>query len=212
MTHIGPYLTAAAALIAAAMLALAARWYDRPERRLRRGLRIVLGAEGVATLLAAGHGRGVGLDPAANRLAVVWDAGAWGLVYDLSELRHAEVRVDDQLLGQAWRGRSQNLFDFAEPARRSVTLRLTFEDPAHPDFALDLWRSEGARGRSQLSAREAMAQAAHWLGRMEALLNRPSRSWWEPETEAVESAPLADGVGFEPTVGVNPRRFSRPLP
>ena len=23
---------------------------------------------------------------------------------------------------------------------------------------------------------------------------------------------LADGVGFEPTVGVNPRRFSRPLP
>ena len=23
---------------------------------------------------------------------------------------------------------------------------------------------------------------------------------------------LADGVGFEPTVGVNPRRFSRPVP
>src|SRR5476649_116006 len=26
------------------------------------------------------------------------------------------------------------------------------------------------------------------------------------------NATLADGVGFEPTVGVNPRRFSRPLP
>ena len=25
-------------------------------------------------------------------------------------------------------------------------------------------------------------------------------------------AGVADGVGFEPTVGVNPRRFSRPLP
>jgi hypothetical protein len=28
----------------------------------------------------------------------------------------------------------------------------------------------------------------------------------------VERFALADGVGFEPTVGVNPRRFSRPVP
>ncbi len=27
-----------------------------------------------------------------------------------------------------------------------------------------------------------------------------------------KQARLADGVGFEPTVSVNPRRFSRPVP
>src|SRR5690606_15449286 len=34
-------------------------------------------------------------------------------------------------------------------------------------------------------------------------------NYWTRESWAVG---LADGVGFEPTVGVNPRRFSRPVP
>jgi hypothetical protein len=32
------------------------------------------------------------------------------------------------------------------------------------------------------------------------------------QVKTLEDEKLADGVGFEPTVGVNPRRFSRPLP
>ena len=44
--------------------------------------------------------------------------------------------------------------------------------------------------------------------------------WWVEESISEQKADfwcfssrrMADGVGFEPTVGVNPRRFSRPVP
>ncbi|HEX5262594.1 MAG TPA: hypothetical protein VFW13_03655, partial [Phenylobacterium sp.] len=124
-------------------------------------------------LVARGRGRGVGFNFTANKVAVVWDQGAWGLLYGLDELIGAEVIVDFQVVGRVHRGEARRALD-AFGAEERVALRLVFDDLSQPDFVLDLWLPKDAGRRDELPPDEAVAEANRWLARIEALLRRPS--------------------------------------
>ncbi len=161
-----------AAGLAVTVLAGGARWYMDEGRRVRRGLKAVLNGDVHGFLVARGRGRGVGFDFTSNEVAVVWDQGAWGLVYALDELMGAEVIVDRLVVGRVHRGETRRALD-AFGAEERVALRLVFDDPGHPDFVLDLWLPEDAGRRDELPPDEAIAEANRWLARIEALLRRP---------------------------------------
>ena len=159
--------------IAVTVLAGIARWSGNETRRIKRGLKAVLKGDTHGFLPALGRGRGVGFNFTTNQVAVVWDLGAWGLVYSLDELVGAEAIVDGLVVGRVHRGEQRmalNAFDAAE----RVTLRLVFDDLSHPDFVLDLWLSEDEGLRHELPPAEAIAEANRWLARIEALLRRPT--------------------------------------
>jgi hypothetical protein len=158
--------------VALTVLAGAARWYTDEGRRVRRGLKAVLKGDVHGFLAARGRGRGVGFDFTSNTMAVVWDQGAWGLVYALDELMGAEVIVDQQVVGRVHRGEARRALD-AFDAEARVALRLVFDDPGHPDFVLDLWLPEDEGRRDELPPGEAIAEANRWLARIEALVRKP---------------------------------------
>src|SRR5213075_2598530 len=83
------------------VLAGIGRWYNDEGRRVRRGLKVVLGGDAHGFLVARGRGRGIGFNFTSNRVAVAWDCGAWGLLYSLDELDGAEAIVDGQVVGRA---------------------------------------------------------------------------------------------------------------
>jgi hypothetical protein len=173
--------------VALTLLAGAARWYMDEGRRVRRGLKAVLKGDVHGFLVARGRGRGIGFDFTSNTVAVVWDQGAWGLVYALDELMGAEVIVDQQVVGRVHRGEARRALD-AFDAEARVALRLVFDDPGHPDFVLDLWLPEDEGRRDELPPGEAIAEANRWLARIEALLRKPvARRRSEP---AVALAPV----------------------
>jgi hypothetical protein len=159
--------------LAVTVLAGAARWYMDEGRRVRRGLKAVLRGDVHGFLVARGRGRGVGFDFTSNQVAVVWDQGAWGLVYTLDELMGAEVIVDRLVAGRVHRGEARKALDVFGAEER-VVLRLVFDDPGNPDFVLDLWLPEDAGRRDELPPNEAIAEANRWLARIEALLRRPA--------------------------------------
>jgi len=158
--------------IAVTVLAGVARWQMNEARRIRRGLKAVLKGDTHGFLVALGRGRGVGFNFTRNQVAVVWDAGAWGLVYALDELMGAEVIVDALVVGRVHRGETRRALDAFDAAQR-VALRLVFDDPGSPDFVLDLWLPEDEGRRDELPPGEAIAEANRWLARIEALLRRP---------------------------------------
>jgi hypothetical protein len=161
--------------IVVTVLAGIARWRMNEGRRIRRGLKAVLGGDVHGYLPALGRGRGVGFNFTRNQVAVVWDAGAWGLVYALDELMGAEVIVDGVVVGRAHRGETRRAVDLFEAAER-VALRLVFDDPGSPDFILELWLPQDEGRRDELPPAEAIAEANRWLARIEALLRRPMTS------------------------------------
>jgi hypothetical protein len=91
-----------------------------------------------------------------------------------------------------------------------VTLRLIFDDPRHPDFALDLWLTGDERRRESPAPADAIQEANRWLARAEAIVRRPiaprasaadatATTAPEPATAAVErlapaTAPLFAGI------------------
>lgn len=148
-------------------------WYGDEDRRIRRALRHVLKAEPEGLILARGRGRGAGFSFSTNLLAVAWDRGAWCLIYRLDELMGAELLVDGQVLGRVFRGEGRRAIDHVTPQAETVTLRLIFDDPRHPDFALDLWVSGDAQRRESRSPAELVQEANRWLARCEAIVRRP---------------------------------------
>jgi hypothetical protein len=158
--------------IAVTVLAGIARWRMNESLRVRRGLKVVLKGAPHGFLVALGRGRGVGFNFTSNQVAVVWDAGAWGLVYALDELMGAEVIVDGLVVGRVHRGETRRALDAFDASER-VALRLVFDDPGQPDFVLDLWLPEDEGRRDELAPGEAIAEANRWLARIEALLRRP---------------------------------------
>jgi hypothetical protein len=158
--------------IAVTVLAGIVRWRMNETRRVRRGLKAVLKGDTHGFLVALGRGRGVGFNFTRNQVAVVWDTGAWGLVYALDELMGAEVIVDNLVVGRVHRGEARRALDAFDAAER-VALRLVFDDPGSPDFVLDLWLPEDEGRRDELPPSEAIAEANRWLARVEALLRRP---------------------------------------
>jgi hypothetical protein len=148
-------------------------WSMEETRRIRRSLRKVLGAEPHALLIARGRGKGVGFNFVTDRAAVAWDGGAWCLVYRVDELVGAELMIDGQVVGRAYRGEARRAVDRLAGAQAAVRLRLVFADPAYPDFDLDLWLPEDEGRRGALTSADAAHEANRWLARAEALFRRP---------------------------------------
>ena len=119
-------------------------------RRIRRTLTAGLGgAVPQPMLVARGRGMGIGFDLSTNLVAITWDTGGWRLTYRLDELRGVELIVDRRVAARAFRSEPRRALDeLADPQER-VRLRFVFDDPAHPDFELDLWGPEddGRGGR-----------------------------------------------------------------
>jgi hypothetical protein len=150
----------------------ACAWFLDEARRIRRTLKAGLGVEPHPLLIARGRGTGVGFDLPGQRLAVTWDRGGWRLDYALCELTGVELIVDRAVAARAFRGEPRRPLDqFSEPQER-VRLRFVFDDPAHPDFALDLWTPEDDGRRGRLDPDAALAEANRWMARLEALLRR----------------------------------------
>ena len=61
---------------------------------------------------------------------------------------------------------------YADPEAH-VRLRFVFDDPAHPDFEMDLWLPQDQGRHGRLDADEALHEANRWMARMESLLRRP---------------------------------------
>ena len=192
--------------VAVTVLAGLARWRNNEGRRIRRGLKVVLGGEVHGFLAALGRGRGMGFNFTSNRVAVVWDAGAWGLIYSLDELTGAEVIVDGVVMGRAHRGETRRALDAFEASER-VALRLVFDDIAHPDFVLDLWLPEDDGRRDELPPADAIAEANRWLARIEALLRRPTQARRTGPSGAPQVAPPV----APPVVAAPPTQPPAPL-
>ncbi|MEI6282256.1 MAG: hypothetical protein WCP82_06005 [Alphaproteobacteria bacterium] len=154
------------------LLGSAAIWIMDPLRQMRRAMQRVIKTRPDTMLLSPASGRGVGVAFDSALLAVCWNNGAWCLIYRLDELAGAELLVDGQIVGSALRGEPSQVLDPAGGARDSVVLRLIFDDPRHPDFALDLWtHTDPLRGVAP-SPSEAIAQANSWMARTEAILRK----------------------------------------
>jgi hypothetical protein len=159
-------------------------WLLDEGRRIRRSLAHVLHIEPQPLLMARGRGVGVGFDLSEDVLAVTWDKGAWCLTYRMDELMGVELIVDRQVAARAFRGESRRPLDQLNDPTERVRLRFVFDDPGHPDFAVDLWRpaDDGRRGR--LDAEEALAEANRWMARIESLLRRPTPLRFKPTVNA----------------------------
>jgi hypothetical protein len=176
--------------VAVTILAGIARWRMNEGRRIKRGLKVVLKSQPHGFLAALGRGRGMGFNFTTNQVAVVWDAGAWGLIYALDALMGAEVIVDGLVVGRAHRGETRRALDAFDAAER-VALRLVFDDLAHPDFVLDLWLPEDEGRSDELPPSEAIAEANRWLARIEALIRRPVTTRRGPRAAPQVRAPVA---------------------
>jgi hypothetical protein len=164
-------------------------WYMEEGRRVRRALRRVLGAEPEGLLLAPGTGRGTAFAFAGGQIAVAWDSGAWCLVYPLDELVGAELTADGEVVGRVHRGESRRALDRAPREAQQITLRILFDDPAHPDFELELWDAEAPRREGAAATPAGAVQEANrWLARAEAILRRQGGQPPSPPT-AVRADP-----------------------
>jgi hypothetical protein len=178
------------------LLAGIGRWWNDEGRQVRRGLRTILGGDTHGLLVARGRGRGVGFNFTSGQVAVAWDRGQWGLLYGLDEFEGCECIVDGQVVGRARRGEARRALDVLGGAEKRVALRFIFNDPAHPDFVLDLWLPQDEGRRDELPPDEAIAEANRWLARVESLLKRPGQPIRPAPPAAVSmpqpSAPVAD--------------------
>jgi len=177
-------------------------WFLDETRRIQRTLAEGLGVPPQPMLVARGRGAGIGFDLTRGLVAVAWDRGGWRLDYRVDELIGVELIVDRQVAARAFRGEARRPLDqLVDPAER-VRLRFVFDDPGHPDFALDLWRPEDEGRRGRLDADEALSEANRWMARMESLLRRPVA---KPAAAAVATrvaapppvGPLFDDAEFE---------------
>lgn len=173
MTKFGPLiaLIGVAAVLLAALGAVVA-WYNEEGRRIRRGLRRVLKGDTHALLIAYGRGRGAGFNFFSSTMAVAWDTGGWCLIYRIDELLGAELIIDGQVAGRSYRGEPRRAVDVLGGAEKQVTLRLVFDDPRYPDFALELWSAGRVVRRGELKADEAVEEGNRWLARMESIFRR----------------------------------------
>jgi hypothetical protein len=175
---------------AVTFLGSAAIWFMDEDRRIRRALRHVLRGEPEVLILARGRGRGAGFSFATGLAAVAWDSGAWCLIYRIDELMGAELLVDGQVVGRVFRGENRRAVDQVAPQSvHTVTLRLVFDDPRHPDFDLDLWIPGDEQRRESRSPADAMQEANRWLARCEAIVRRPQAPRPSPRPAPVAPPP-----------------------
>ncbi len=149
-------------------------WRLDETRRIRRTLTQALGAPPQPLLIARGHGVGIGFDLSRNFVVVTWDRGGWRLTYRLDELMGVELIVDRQVAARAFRGEPRRALDQLTDAEERVRLRFVFDDPAHPDFEIDLWEPGDELRRGRLDAHDALHEANRWMARMDSILRRPA--------------------------------------
>ena len=173
MTQFGSLiaLIGVAAVLLAALGAVVA-WYNEEGRRIRRGLRRVLKGDTHALIIAYGRGRGAGFNFFSSTMAVAWDTGGWCLIYRIDELLGAELIIDGQVAGRSYRGEARRPVDVLGGAEKQVILRLVFDDPKYPDFALELWTAGRPSRRGELKVDEAVEEGNRWLVRMESIFRR----------------------------------------
>lgn len=184
------------ALLGVALTALggACVWFLDETRRIRRTLTQALQAIPQPMLVARGRGVGIGFDLARNLVAVTWDRGGWQMTYRLDEMIGVELVVDRHVAARAFRGEPRRPLDqLAAPTER-LRLRFVFDDPAHPDFELDLWRPEDEGRRGRLDADEALHEANRWMARMESLLRRPAAAKPPLSVATPQAAPRSAAV------------------
>lgn len=164
------------ALVGGALAAIggAFAYFLDESRRVRRTLTAALGAVPQPMLTARGRGVGVGFDLTTGVVAVTWEKGGWRLNYRLDELVGVELVVDRHVAARAFRGETRRPLDHLAAPEERVRLRFVFDDPAYPEFQLDLWRPEDEGRRGRLSADEALQEANRWMARMEAVMRRPT--------------------------------------
>jgi hypothetical protein len=141
-----------------------------PRRGVRRALLAAMDIE-PRPLLVAGRA-GVGLDLAGGRVAAVWDAGEWRLVWPLASLNAVELIVDRQIVARATRGSGGRPADRLDEPDESAQLRFVFDDPDQPEFLLDLWRRDDRSRSIAGDSDAALSEGRAWITRMEAILRR----------------------------------------
>lgn len=189
---------------AVTLLGSAAIWWMEEDRRIQRALRKVLRGELDAVVVARGRGRGAGFSFASNLAGVAWDAGAWCLVYRIDELVGVEVIVDGEVAARAYRGEPRRALDRVAGEASRVTLRLIFDDPANPDFELDLWLAGDELRRKPSTPAQAIQEANRWLARAEAILRRPLPPRAPPEPAVNLAPPPAPPPQPQPSVAPPP--------
>lgn len=155
------------------LLGGACGWFLDEGRRIQRTLTQGLGAIPQPMLVARGRGLGIGFDLTTNLVVVTWDKGGWRLTYRLDEMVGVELIVDRQVAARAFRGEPRRALDQLAAPEARVRLRFIFDDPAHPDFEMDLWLPQDQGRHGRLDADEALHEANRWMARMESLLRRP---------------------------------------
>lgn len=164
-------------------------YYLDEVRRITRTLTQALGVTPQPMLAARGRGTGIGFDLAGGRICVTWDRGGWRLDYRLEELVGVELIVDDHVAARAFRGDTRRGLDQLAPPLDLVRLRFVFDDPANPDFELDLWRPEDEGRRGRPGPAEALRDANRWMASMEAVLRRTAPRMMVAPPRPVSSPP-----------------------
>lgn len=111
----------------------------------------------------------------ANKIVIVRNFGkAPTRFYAINDLIGIEVFVDNRLVARVLRSGPHKMLDDIAPQVSKVTIRLIFDDPAHPDYELVLWDPHDALTARAEGPRAAMETARRWFYHVEAILRRPA--------------------------------------
>lgn len=164
-------------VIAGAMLtavgALIARWLDA-QRRLNRYLRMALEAPPEGVMMDRGGGKAMAFNLDAGKVAVLWDKGRKGYVYQFDQLTGAEMMVDNQVLARCFRDRPVMPLDEIPMSARRAVVRMVFDNPRDPEYELELWPAMNGRGHEHPSPADAVQAGRRWLTSLESILRRPA--------------------------------------
>ncbi len=139
---------------------------------------------------------------ALNRIVIVRDFGKKPpRIYPVAELMGIEVFVDDKVVARVLRNGPHKMLDDIAPQVNRVTMRMMFDDPAHPDFELVLWDPHDALTARAEGPRAAMETARRWFYHVEAILRRPAPEKPKPLPPAHPSAPEPAKTGDKPPRG-----------
>jgi hypothetical protein len=162
-----------AALALTAVGALLARSLD-PARRLNRYLRMALAAEPEGVMMDRGGGRAMAFNLDAGKIAVLWDKGRKGLVYNIDQLIGAEMMVDNIVLARCFRDRPVMPLDEIPMSAHRGVMRVVFDNPRDPEYELEIWPAMNGRSHEHRSPADAVQAGRKWLARLESILRRPA--------------------------------------
>jgi hypothetical protein len=149
-------------------------WWFEALRRLNRALTRTLGKPADAVVYDISGTHCAGLDFTRGDLAILWQGGAYGLVFSFDEIEGAELIVNEKIVARAQRGETRRVLDegFAHASR--VVLRLMFDDVKTPEFELELYGKITTHPLHAKTAAEAVRQGRKWLSHIDAVIKQRS--------------------------------------